>query len=77
MQAAIPSEISATAYAFYSAASDGIFMAGASYAAGVLYTSAGQQGSYLAMSALGAAGAVAAIILGRAWGGEQLRLKPS
>ena len=53
-------------------------MAGASYAAGVLYTSAGQQGSYLAMSALGAAGAVASIMLGRAWGGQQLiSLKPS
>lgn len=74
LQAAIPSEISATSYAIYAAVSDGIFMAAASYAAGLLFAVHGQQGAYLAMSGLGFGGACAAALLGRVWNGQALHL---
>jgi len=68
---AIPSDLSATAQAMYSAVVQGLGFGTAMLLAGALYTRFGAA-AYFAMGILGAAGAAAAFMLGRTWRGEVL-----
>jgi PPP family 3-phenylpropionic acid transporter len=68
---AIPSDLSATAQAVYSAVVQGLGFGVAMLLSGVLYARYGAA-AYFAMGVLGAAGAAASYMLGRAWRGEVL-----
>eukprot|EP00191_Tetraselmis_sp_GSL018_P000109 CAMPEP_0177607376 /NCGR_PEP_ID=MMETSP0419_2-20121207/17883_1 /TAXON_ID=582737 /ORGANISM="Tetraselmis sp., Strain GSL018" /LENGTH=304 /DNA_ID=CAMNT_0019101951 /DNA_START=1150 /DNA_END=2064 /DNA_ORIENTATION=+ len=62
LQTAIPLELSATVYGLYSAVSDGIFMAGATFLSGKLYSTYGSM-SFFAMGLLGMIGGISATLL--------------
>jgi PPP family 3-phenylpropionic acid transporter len=68
---AIPSDLSATAQAMYSAVVQGLGFGAAMLLAGALYARFGAA-AYFAMALLGAVGAGAAFMLGRRWRGELL-----
>jgi len=70
---AVPVQVSASAQGLYSATAMGAAIGGALMLSGVLYQAVGGA-AFHAMTALSAAGGIAALMLARLWDGETLRL---
>ncbi len=70
---AVPAQVSASAQGLYSATAMGAAIGGALMLSGFLYQAAGAA-AFHAMTALAAAGGIAALMLARLWDGETLKL---